>query len=460
MSRLKKGAKTAYSIIFTAALIIPGIATFLRDNKSIGNEEKTDLSGMNYLNFSDKFDDFFSSSFGFRNELVNMNNVLLYNVFGQSGEDSVIAGSNGWLFYESALHDYIGEDVLTSAEIAKAAKILEMTSEYVKSQGVDFIFASAPNKMEIYGQYMPYYYSEDEKDGNYEMLMDALSQTKVNYADLKMTLKDAADTWDINLYHKEDSHWNKMGAAIAYENIMKTAGYKYTEFSKEVYTINKDFSGDLYSMLFPEGTKLDEQIYFIYEDEFYYTSNFRTPEDIMIETANDKQEKNVLLFRDSFGNALYSFFAQDFNTAVITRQIPYNLTSIEETDLVVIELVERNLGNLLLHPPIIPAQKADIATDSKVAGTVTADAKRSGSMQLITVTLEDIPTDCTDIYIGISDGKETIYYEAFPSAEDADACIYMNTDSLSEDEYEIFAAYEYNGKNTVIEDSSTIIVQR
>ena len=46
-------------------------------------------------------------------------------------------------------------------------------SEEVKKQGGDMVFVVAPNKMEVYGEYMPYYLKESLKDGNYEKLMKA-----------------------------------------------------------------------------------------------------------------------------------------------------------------------------------------------------------------------------------------------------------------------------------------------
>ena len=57
------------------------------------------------------------------------------------------------------------------------------------------------------------------------------------------------------------------------------------------------------------------------------------------------------MFRDSFGNALYPFMAEDFREATITRQMPYPLAQVQAGDTVVVEIVERNLANLLKYPP-------------------------------------------------------------------------------------------------------------
>ena len=90
------------------------------------------------------------------------------------------------------------------------------------------------------------------------------------------------------------------------------------------------------------------------EQDFYFTSNYRSDDDLVIETANDNASGRVLVYRDSFGNALYQYFAEDFNTAKFKRAVPYDLTGIGDYDVVVIELVERNLANLIDMEPVMP----------------------------------------------------------------------------------------------------------
>lgn len=350
----KQILKTAYVVVFMLAFAVFGVMTLFKSDEAIGNEEKTDLGESTYLTFASDFDEYFGKAFGFRNQLVDINNRLKYDLFGQSGEPSVIAGKDGWLFYESALHDYIGENVMSESDAAAVAGVIKQMSDYAKECGTKLVFVCAPNKMEIYGQYMPYYYRENTDDGNYELVMKALESTDVSYVDLKSILRSEAEQSEVVLYHKEDSHWNNMGAAIAYKAVMDEAGIDTADYSRMKYTIENNFSGDLYGMLFPEGGHKDEQIIFDMEEDFYYTSNFRSYDDMLIDTANDTADGSVLVFRDSFGNALYKFFANEFGTAEFSRAVPYDLTGIGDYDLVVVEIVERNLENLLTMEPVMP----------------------------------------------------------------------------------------------------------
>ena len=86
----------------------------------------------------------------------------------------------------------------------------------------------------------------------------------------------------------------------------------------------------------------------------------RTAEDILIQTTNPNAPNGrLLLCRDSFGNALHPFLAEDFREATITRQMPYPLSSVQAGDTVIVEIVERNLGNLLEYPPDLGNQTTE-----------------------------------------------------------------------------------------------------
>ena len=103
-------------------------------------------------------------------------------------------------------------------------------------------------------------------------------------------------------------------------------------------------------MLYPKGTAREAQQ--IYETTFSYVREPRTAEDILIQTTNPAASNGrLLLYRDSFGNALHPFLAEDFREATITRQMPYPFDGVQAGDTVIVEIVERNLENLLKYPP-------------------------------------------------------------------------------------------------------------
>lgn len=434
----KKILKIAYIVLFLLALVIPGVWTFAGKQENIGNEETVDFSDSNYMNIADKIDSYMSVGFGFRNKLVYMNNQIYLNVFGESGEPSVIVGKDDWFFYESALHDYTGEDKLSDIEIEKIARVLEISERAVEAQGAKFVFACAPNKMEIYGEYMPYYCYESKEKGNYEKLYDALNTEEINSVDLKKILLTKAEKSEEILYHKLDSHWNNLGAAYAYEAIMQKAELEYIDFTDSSYTVKSDFDGDLYAMLFPNGNRKDEQIYFDRESEYYYVSKYRGPDDLLIEAMVDEADGSLLMYRDSFGNALHTFMAESFGYSVFSRALPYDLTNTDEYSLVVLEIVERNIGNLLDYPPVIRAETVKIDNVEQTDTSIMADITVSNGMNHITVNCEEI-SQMTDVYIRVNDN----IYEAYPCGNGADASVYVDEDI---DVEKVSVIYEEDGK--------------
>ena len=56
---------------------------------------------------------------------------------------------------------------------------------------------------------------------------------------------------------------------------------------------------------------------------------------------------SIKIKRDSFGNALYKFFSDDFKNVTVSRAVPYDMSSVGDYDVIVVEIVERNIKNLL-----------------------------------------------------------------------------------------------------------------
>lgn len=375
-----------YIAVFLVISLVP-LFTFSGKQAAIGNETEADKPALSDgLEFTANVDAYFSQKFGFRNRLVYAQNVLKKMIFKTSGQSDVIIGEDGWLFYGRALDDFLGTSVLDELSMERMGAILSMMQEYVERQNGEFIFVSAPNKMSVYGEYMPYYYIEENGQGNYELLYDRLTALGVHTVQLKneLALKKLAG---VQLYHRLDSHWNNYGAAIAYEAMAEALSdvygetYSgYTHYSGLPYSIKNNFSGDLQSMLLPGSKVKDSQVEFDVVESFEYLNRFRGVDDLVISTQNNAAavDKSATLFRDSFGNALYRFFANEYTSLTAKREIPYNIyQAVSEAELVAVELVERNLKNLLIYTPVIPSWNLADAYENTAAEEITAGAADS-----------------------------------------------------------------------------------
>lgn len=290
--------------------------------------------------------DYIADHFALRQQMVTANAALQTTLLHTSPAEDVIYGKNGWLYYAATLDDYQNHATLTGDEAAQIARTVADMQAYCEARGATFLFTIAPNKNSLYPENMPARYLQSDSPGNYELVAPYLEEYGVNYADLFTFLSGQDET----LYLRTDSHWTNCGAALAHDFLMGTLGLPHTAFGDADYTTENTHCGDLYEMLYPKGTAREAQQ--LYDIDFSYVTPPRTAEDILIQTTSENAPNGrLILCRDSFGNALHPFLAADFREAVITRQMPYPLGQVQAGDTVIVEIVERNLANILKYPP-------------------------------------------------------------------------------------------------------------
>ena len=324
--------------------------------------------------------DYFADHFATRQELVTANAKLEAALFGESAEDKVILGKGGWLYYRSTLNDYQGQALLSDREIWSAAHCLALIEEYAQDRNASFLFTVAPNKNTLYPENMPDRYVRSDAPGNAERLSEALRQEGVNTADLEAAFlaKDSV------LYHRLDSHWNNLGAALAHDTILDALGSSAARFYQpDRFTAVQDHDADLYQMLYPAGGEKDVQLYPDQAWSYTYDQPIRSAEDQTIHTSCAGKDGRLLMFRDSFGNTLHTFMAESYGAACFSRAMPYDLSLLdsEGADTLVIEIVERNIGWLAQRAPILPApiRQIEIPAVCDDAVRFTFDFAQTGS---------------------------------------------------------------------------------
>ena len=124
--------------------------------------------------------------------------------------------------------------------------------------------------------------------------------------------------------------------------------------------------GDLLKMVLPLECNVPEfAAKTDIEQEYKYVGKFRSIDDMRIQTklAAVSEEKNedettILMFRDSFGRALIPIMSNQFEEATYLRPTPFNIYgNIQGKDVVIREIVERNISLLLEDAPLVTAMK-------------------------------------------------------------------------------------------------------
>jgi len=122
------------------------------------------------VKFFDQLNDYFSDNFAFRQNLIEVDAIIKKNVFRQSGNEKVIVGSKGYLFFSETLDDYLGQNTLSKREIYSCGRVLSLLQENVEQNNRQFLFVIAPNKNSLYPEYMPKRYIKTSEQNNYSLL--------------------------------------------------------------------------------------------------------------------------------------------------------------------------------------------------------------------------------------------------------------------------------------------------
>ncbi len=415
--------KKIYLIVFLAMISLPFVGMlwyrtdmtiekrYARAFPSVIKEEKWNMQ------FFSELTDYFSDYFAYRQELATVDAVIKSRVFQVSNNDKVIVGKDKWLFFEETKDDYLGRNVLSGRGVHNCAKVLALLQEGAGRQGCKFLFVPAPNKNSLYPEYMPDRYVKESTENSYSLLKKEMEKQQVDFVDLK----EAFGKQNTVMYHKLDTHWNNEGAAFAGGQILEHIGKEYVDYSNEAYQVLNCFSGDLWGMLYPKWNRLDENVIYDRQHIYEYCNDADTTEDMFIETSCQGKDGALVMFRDSFGNALLPFLADEYGAAFFTKAVPYDWSLIRqyEADTVILELTERHIASLQQEIPIMQGPERDI--EGKVTKILQSDTSvniaEQGEYYVVYGVLDSRYVEKNaDILISVErNGKKRIF-EAFPAA--------------------------------------------
>lgn len=358
-------------VAFGLMIYIPLITGVLQEDKTVSSTEKRNLATFPRLpdtlaelaEFPKQFNLYYSDHFGFREKLTRayFKNV---NKLGQhSALDDLTFGRDDWLFLGSTKPGYTGygdpfggamnANLFTQQELERYVKPIITTNNWLKQQGIAYLFVIAPNKHTIYFDKLPEYVTKINDTSAMDQLINYLMEhTDVAVVDLRPALYEGKKNHQV--YYKNDTHWNHYGANIAQFEIMKKIEEMFPDqitatllTDDQFEFVNRD-EGDLAKIagiettiepsplpIFDETCNADT-VSLNAEDDNHYTT-----------TCNTKKLKTVI-YRDSFFTALQPYFSKKFLSATYLLERAHReslLKQLEKNkpDIVISEIVEREL---------------------------------------------------------------------------------------------------------------------
>lgn len=162
---------------------------------------------------------FLNQEFGFRNTLVRLNNQLYFWIFRQAKANGVIIGKEGYLYEESYIDAYYGDNFVGEEKIKQVVDRLVVLDSVFRKQGKSLLVVFAPGKASFYPEFIPDRYSRKNDSTNYLFYRDAIAKSGIHFIDFNQWFMSMKRTSQVLLYPKTGIHWSDYGAVLAIDSI-------------------------------------------------------------------------------------------------------------------------------------------------------------------------------------------------------------------------------------------------
>ena len=324
-------------------------------------QDASDLKG-----WRDGYESYLDDSFGWRSWAVRSFNRLNYRLFRVSERRNVVVGRDDWLYFGSAAVEYHRATApFSNAELRRRGQSIERRRQWLAKQGVQYLFAIAPNKHSIYPEHLPSKYLRTGPVSRYEQLAEYLeNETGVTVVDLHSPLLVAKQKEQV--YERSGSHWNSRGAHIAYRAIHDQLSQWFPVLDQpvawETIELAKRGPGELVRMQGLEGM-IDEQLSRPIGGLHHTRLKFKGKGRLVTE-RDDVSLPRALIFHDSFIIAEAPFLAEHFSHATFEWRSAFDGELVQQLkpDVVIEQRVERNLL-LPAFRSILPPAVAEEGTE-------------------------------------------------------------------------------------------------
>lgn len=406
---------------------------------------------------------YFEEHMAFRMQMLTANSAIWGKIFRTSTTDQVIVGKDDWLYFGGTANDYTGRALLSDRELYNVVHNLTLIQDFVEQNGSRFLLAVVPNKNTLYDDNMPYYYQRGT-DSNLDRLNQLLKKENIHFVDLKKAFQQEEEI----LYFKRDSHWNNKGAVLAYNEMLEALEKNHESYLNVPYEVRTEHIGDIDKIMYPLAAEEEDDFYYNKDWKYQYVNDIIDNMDAWIETVNPEKEGCLLMYRDSFGEGILPFLADEYRNAYFTRLVPYNLGNIVQyhPDTVIIERVERKIAAFATEVPIMEAPATDNVPAAEKKTNSTIECKKSGGYLEIKGSIEQkFLEDSTEILISVSDtnrmGTKTYrpFYTLTQGGNGNGYAMYLNYAQLPSDVLHINVLCKTDGK-TVIVKSEDISLEK
>ena len=358
--------------LFIALLVIFALVDPLRGHK-LHVENRVPAAWPGWPTTADwfaRFDRAFSDRFKGRNALIALEHAVVVLGFHTSPGGNVLLGRDRWLYFAGedghALDRHyrgvmpFGQDIVT-----ELAAELERRQRFLAARGIAYVVTVAPDKSTIYPEHLPSWITRMAGPTPLERAIAAVrAHPDVRFVDLRPALRAAKAREQV--YYRTDSHWNFLGAIVAYEALMRevqqavgtTRLPHIAPAERPPYVPGVDvYRGDLGNIL-GVPRRYDEPDFAPFAKVLGDPSRrcarrIDDGRDVGFEVyACARASLKLVMYRDSMAIPLIPLLSENFARAVYvsSRRLDPALIAREQPDVVIEELVERSLNAVAMSP--------------------------------------------------------------------------------------------------------------
>lgn len=329
--------------IFFIMLMLPNVMMFFnlettKNNENRAFEKAPEFNLKSPTRSITELKNYYTENFGLKTTLVNNYIDFKQHTLHETPmPNKVVKGLDGWYFlgnsYNNSLKNAFGNNYFKADELNEIGERITAIKSYLNERNIAFYIVIPPNKNSIYKEYLPFQLKEHES--NLSVLKNYL-KTQINFEIIDLTEPLLAEKETNQLYLKTDSHWNDYGAFIGYQATLKV--------------INQDFNVPTLSL-----ADYDISVKPIEQGDIIKMINLNMEESALTFTKKTSKIKNanynpkLLMYYDSFSYIWMPYFNESFDDIRYLNDyvIKKSIIEKEKPDLIIFEIVERNMDILL-----------------------------------------------------------------------------------------------------------------
>lgn len=265
--------------------------------------------------------------------------------------NGTIFGRDDWMFcnYDNSIGYYCGSNLMSEQQMADRLSLMQRLQQICDSRGIKLQFMIAPNKEQVYSEFMPTYTIENSYKKVQRFVDYARQNSSIKIIYPLEELRAAKNI--MSTYYKYDTHWNHYGSFIATQALYKAMGLAYVSPDSVSYTDGSCIWG----LVITAGLSWQD-----YERDYDHIPDYK-PEVELFNTEGEidfihteksavyrtdstaADDSRFVMIGDSFRLYMMPYLERDFAHVSIAHRDNVNdvCDDIRQADILVVECVER-----------------------------------------------------------------------------------------------------------------------